>query len=643
MDTFLDLCSEGSTVSPEKRLQQVQSLLENGQLDPTKRHGGWYPIHYAAKFGCDDIVELLLSDGRCNPHVQTKDGRYTPLHVASEHTRLEVVEALLRYIPNGEPARSDREGNTPLHVASRNGSLEIVHRLTAKYSINSIRQLNRAGSTPLGIAVNEGRPQIARFFMSLGQAVGNPHSMFPDFRDKFPSFNHRQSLDHPVSIFVMGNPQTGKSTLIKSVQIEGYINRALGAFRTTSGVEHHSGGIVPSDVSSYGYGRVKFYELASCQQSTQDDIFLTLEKRAYPIFLITVSFRQDMKEMANTLLYWLSFIYNQYRSVMPGIKPNVAVVGSFLYYMYNPLGSVRLENHYRLHMVYHRVLNAHSELCGQFHFLGKFSMDCRRSESLGMRQLRRVLRRRCQELRPGGGEAMVPSSCYVLLSALREMRPADSDLPVMKLSDIEQSITEESLSPPTSLLSLLPSNAEELQPLLDILQERKAIIVLSHLDNRNPWVIFDEFRLISLIDSELFQRTLRISVSNIANPSILNTEKLRECLSSLLTALPEVVLINILHYFKITEVLAHGNDTKYFLPSVLNISTSPDTPLLSWNLEQHQYTLGFAQCILPHQFKQMVPFFMPRFLYFLLYELFSSTANDDFDQAIMSHSALYLS
>ena len=121
-------------------------------------------------------------------------------------------------------------------------------------SINSISQLNRAGSTPLGIAVNEGRTQIARFFMSLGQAVGNPHSMFPDFRDKFPSFNHRQSLDHPVSIFVMGNPQTGKSTLIKSVQIEGYINRALGAFRTTSGVEHHSGGIVPSDVSSYGYG-----------------------------------------------------------------------------------------------------------------------------------------------------------------------------------------------------------------------------------------------------------------------------------------------------------------------------------------------------------------------------------------------------
>ena len=638
MDTFLDLCSEESVLLQERR-RKIQSLLENELLDPGKRSNeGWYPIHYATKFGRADIVQLLLSHERCDPHMHTKYKRYTALHIASEHKQVEVVETLLQHTPDGSPARGDREGNTPLHVACRSGSLEIVTRLTNKYSTNSIQESNRAGSTPLGIAVTERRTQIARFLMSQKQAVGNPGRTFQDFRAAFPSFKYKHSLDHPVSIFVMGNRQTGKSTLIKSIQIEGYINRTIGAFRATSGVEYHSGGIVPHDVSSSGYGRAKFYELASCQQSTQENIFLSLEKSPNAIFIITLSFKQELKEMEATLFYWLCFIHNQYKSVELRVQPNVAVVGSFLFYQ-RPL---RLDNRHRLHLVYHRVLSAHSELCSQFHFIGKFSMDCRLSESPGMHQLRGVLRRKSRELRPSGGVAKMPSSCYVLLSAMHEMRPAESDLPVLRLSEIEQKVGESPpFHAPLSLLHLLPTNAQDLQPLLDILAERKAIIVLGHLNHRDPWVIFDEYRLISLIDSTLIQRALRLSVNSLFNPGIMAVEKLLACLSPLSTMLSEDILLNILHHFKITEVVAHGNDTKYFLPSILNISPSSDTPPLSWNPDDSNYTLGFAQCILP-QSKQVAPFFMPRFLYFMLYELFASTENSDFDPIIMTDSSLHL-
>ena len=642
MEVFIDLCSRQSTLGDDERRKKVLSLLESGQLHPaTKGHGGWYPLHYAAKFGRGNIVDLLLSRCSCEPHLQTKDKRYTALHIASQHCQLDVVEVLLKYMPNGDPPKQDREGNTPLHTACKSGSLDIVNRLTRKYSSNSLQQLNQDGATPLGIAVLAKQASIARFLLSHEQVVGNPTSTFQDFRSIFPQFKYRQSLDHPVNIFVMGNRHTGKSTLIKSIQTQGAIKLAIGAFMPTSGVEYHSGGVVLSDVSSNNYGRVKFCELASCQQSTQEHIFSAMKEPGNAIFIITLSSKDEMKEMEATLLYWLCFIHHQLRSMGINVMPYIAVVGSFLFYY--KFSAVRLDNRHRLHLVYHRVLAAHSELCGNFHFIGKFSMDCRRSESPGMRLLKRVLRRKSRELRPGSGENSLPSLCYVLLSALHLMKQGQANLPIVRLSEIEQKIAERSLNAPLTLFNLLPREIENIRPLLNKLEECKAVVIFHHLDRRDPWVLFDEFKLMSKIDDTLIQKGLRLSTSSF-NPAIMSEEELCQRLSSLCVLLDKDVLLNILHHFKITEVMARGNDTKYFLPSVLiQISPTTDiTPPISWNALDTKYTLGFAQCIVPNS-KQMIPFFMPRFLYFLLYELFTMTESGDFDHVIMSHSALHLS
>lgn len=108
MDKFIELCSDES-VDREESKQHIQSLLETGQLDPVKRDGnGWYPIHYTAKNGRSDIVQLLLSRRRCDPHIQTSSReKYTALHIASDHNQLEVVETLLEHCPNGTPAKRD--------------------------------------------------------------------------------------------------------------------------------------------------------------------------------------------------------------------------------------------------------------------------------------------------------------------------------------------------------------------------------------------------------------------------------------------------------------------------------------------------------------------------------------------------------
>ena len=643
MDEFLELCSEESSLKSRERRERVKLLLETGRLKPLQRHGdsGWSPLHYAAKYGRGEVIQLLVSESHCDPHLQTKDGgRSTALHVACEHRQTEAVEALCQLLPNGAPARKDKNGNTPLHVACRSGSMDIVSKLTRKYPAKSVSEINKAGFTAFGTAVRGGHSAVARFFIS--QAVGNPVLKFSDFKEVFPSFRHKRSLDHPVSIFVMGNRKTGKSTLIKSIQIEGVFNRAVGLFLPTSNVEYHSGGIVANDVSSSGYGRAKFYELASCKQSTQENIFSTFARNGKAIFVITISFKLELKQMEATLLYWLSFIHHQFK---PSTMPYVAVVGSFLFY--HKFGSLRLENRHRLHIAYHRVLATHQELCSNFHFIGKFSMDCRRSQSPGMDQFRKALHRKCRELRPKGGERTVPSLCYILWSALHAMRPGDSDPPVVKLSEIQQIASKHSSTSPVSLFSLLPGPAAESPPpipvedihsLLIKLEERKAVLVLRHLDSEDPWIVFDDLKLITQIDGALIQRAMRFSAASFLNPAIMSDDKLVHCLSPLSNTLKKEVLLNILHHFMIIEVMARGNDTKYFLPSVLNISPLADGPVPSWRMEDATYTIGFAQCIIP-QPNQVVPVFMPRFLYFLLYELYSSL--DDYENVMMSHSALH--
>ena len=628
----MEVCTQGSkSVDREEQVRIVQRLLEREELDPEKRDkNGFCPIHYAAQYGRLEIVDFLLR--HCDPHLVTRGSKLTALHVACANNRLDVVQTLLQHCQNGAPPKQDKDGNTPLHLACKIGSLEITNRLLGKYPTSSIYEANKRGITPLGYAMGGNHSAVARHLLSLSS--GNPARKFDDFRQRFPSFKHQQSLDHPVSIFVLGNRRAGKSTLIKSVQVEGYLNRTLGVIINTPGVDHHYGGVVPSDVSSYGYGRVKFYELAGCRQSTQENIFLSLAKPAHTLFLIVLSFKDERKEMEANLLFWLSFIHHQYRSI--AIKPCVAVVGSFLFYQ--KLGAIRLDNKTRLRLVYHRVLSSHSELCSHFHFLGKYSMDCRKCESPGLRQLRSVLARKCHEVRPSGGEKNVPSSCYVLFSVLHDIRPPTTGIPALNLSEIEQHISQSaSKGQPCSLLSLLPASAEDLNPLLETLEERKAIVTIKHLDPRDPCVIYDEYELLSQIDSSLVQRSIRVSQTSHFNPAIMHVEKLRECLSAV--SLSKEVLLNILHRFKISEYLSHGNSPKYFLPSVLHITHYPDHPL-TWEPDDPNYSFGFAWCIVP-QSNQIAPFFMPRFLYFMLYELFTSTEGEEIDKVVMSESSLF--
>ncbi|MEI8044967.1 MAG: ankyrin repeat domain-containing protein, partial [Verrucomicrobiota bacterium] len=88
-DTLFDAARVGD-------VETVKSLLDkNSELIRSSDENGKTALHYAARFGKKDIVELLLAN-KADINAKNKDGR-TPLHQAAERSDGNLIELLLAH------------------------------------------------------------------------------------------------------------------------------------------------------------------------------------------------------------------------------------------------------------------------------------------------------------------------------------------------------------------------------------------------------------------------------------------------------------------------------------------------------------------------------------------------------------------
>ena len=102
------------------RLERIEELCERegsnnkniiNALDTT--HNDLTPLHWAAKFGHEDVCRWLLLRG-ANPSAVAKDGN-TPLHLAAGNATIKIVRLLLEYA--SEPRMKNAKGDLPADVA----------------------------------------------------------------------------------------------------------------------------------------------------------------------------------------------------------------------------------------------------------------------------------------------------------------------------------------------------------------------------------------------------------------------------------------------------------------------------------------------------------------------------------------------
>jgi ankyrin repeat protein len=120
------------------------------------------PLHYAALWDLNSIVELLVNEHSQNVNSQDFTDSATPLHVASKLRHLEVARMLIER--GAGVSAQDKDGQTPLHLALQGRGLEVSRMLMER-----VMGVPARGLSPLHLGSSEAKQlKVARMFIERG-------------------------------------------------------------------------------------------------------------------------------------------------------------------------------------------------------------------------------------------------------------------------------------------------------------------------------------------------------------------------------------------------------------------------------------------------------------------------------------------
>ena len=275
-------------------------LLKNGCsvsiLSTEERE--WF-LYHVCREGDVILVEALLASD-CNMNCAYSTG-YTPLMVATEEGHEEVLKKLI--LAGANIGMQDASGDTALHLAASGNNIQCGILLAEGGA--SVRTKNKISQTPLDLAE-------AEFKEAIKQTL---------------SFTTRKAL------CIIGNAESGKSTLIAALQAESnsFLGKIFNRFRRVSDRRQRTAGIETVTHFSQRYGEVIFFDFAG-----QDDyhgphqMFLEslLSKPGVSMtLLLVVKTTEEEEVILHQLHRWLSPVALM---ATPASPPQVIIIGSFL-------------------------------------------------------------------------------------------------------------------------------------------------------------------------------------------------------------------------------------------------------------------------------------------------------------------------
>ena len=116
-------------------------------------------------------------------------------------------------------------------------------------------------------------------------------------------------------MFIGGNPETGKSTLVKAICKEAtsilwkIIPKQV---RRVKNVPLHTAGIIPTTFRSKTFGNTILYDLAGQVEyyTSYVAVIRSTVISTPPAFVIVVNLSESEEKISQTLRYWWSFIDN---------------------------------------------------------------------------------------------------------------------------------------------------------------------------------------------------------------------------------------------------------------------------------------------------------------------------------------------
>lgn len=563
-------------------------------------------LHWACRKGFVDTAKYLISRRQCNPASRSRDGQNC-LHIACRYGKKNIVTYLLKEC-HLDVQEKDSYGRTCLHWTCENGNVYILRTLLLyKFDLS---QEDFSGKTPLQLTQKK---EVITELVRLGA----------DPADEYK--NLLQSMPEPsISLFIVGSPSAGKTTLVESLTNESSGWRALLNWFQNVNVEAQTAGIIPTEFESKIFGRVTFFDLAGQKQyyASHAAVLQKSISSAPPIIFLVIKLCRSEEEIRQDLLYWFHFLENLFKDDYTETitKPHLFIIGS---HADQPQALPK--------QLWARLFG--QEESNLLRLIGYVALDCRKAQSTGIAHLRQSLRTSCDTLRM---EVNVDFRCHCFLVLLIDKFRERSALCLHEILTTVRNLSQGSKADTIQPYDYIPYSPITVSSFCDTLNARGDIFFLKNEANiENSWIILKKDALLHEVLGTVFAPHEFKQYQQLASSTgVVPLSKLAkhfadhdtEMLVQFLCYLefcheiddPEVLAIICKEY---EEKSTTATDERYlFFPSLVTIAL-PDREQVQGTDSEHRYCCGWMlQCADPNQF------FTPRFLQVILLRLAFSFA-----------------
>ena len=534
-------------------------------------------LHLAAFHGHGEVVSLLITKFGCSPSVTGMYGR-TSLHKTCDGGHLDVVRKLVSERGCDIMAR-DSDGYTPLHIAAFSGREEVVRELVTQCRC-PVDCVSSVGRTPLHLAAQEGHSSVVRLLIydfnasttikdkagktALFGAINNHHlevvselvrcncdpsSLDAKYKQLSKISAKKFSKASLSRVFVLGDPEAGKSTIIEALKGETWITRNV------KEVPPHTAGIIPVAHQSSIYGKVMFYDFAGDREyySSHAAVLEKLMGGSSNAFLLVFDLSKfdSNKLEEERILYWLTFLSYSIKQAM--VQPKVVLVGSH--------ADIQGKNPDQV------LNNIFTEISRTFYsefpqspveMAGYAALNCRKTKSHGLQQIQIQLKQFQLSLLSEIKDLSVGAS--ILMGVLE--RDGQVFKPACQLSSLVRHIKSNKI--------YLPSEPEHLHSYLKELDAYGVVLLLegdSALEEE--WIVLDINGLLGTVHKQLFSyENSQPDEDSLSNLGIIPDTKLQ-------SLFPEIKLPVLKGCLKLLQYCQEIDDPQ-IITKVLDVSPSTE-------------------------------------------------------------------
>ena len=303
----------------------------------------------------------------------------------------------------------------------------------------------------------------------------------------------KDPLKSPVKMFVIGHGGEGKSTLIEAMEHEPTIwTSVVNIFiapKEVNDVDQRTAGIVSQVFRSRFYGDVLFYDFAGQEAyySSHAAVIKTSVDTCPPVFILVIGIHRDDTAITHSISYWLGIITNQCGN-MEGRAPLI-VVGSH---------ADLVAEADRKKLIISQAVQKYTS----FDLVTVISIDCRYSNSDGMKLLRRSVGTTCNSLR---SKLSVSLNSHMFLIYLIDKLSSELALTLDKVqTELETAIKQQSKKH-KEVLPFIPTTIPRLVEICVQLSDKGHILFLFNKTSpEKSFIIIDKTALLAEINGTMF-------------------------------------------------------------------------------------------------------------------------------------------